>query len=109
MSSWAKPGVKVVCVREPSSAARAAYPQATWPVMNGIYTIRDTPIITHGRRKGEITLLLHEIVNPIIHQLGTVEPGMPLFAFRPLVAPTQEQDLELFRHLLEGQPVSIHA
>lgn len=101
MSAWVKPGVKCVCVQEPSAEAKASWPEAKWPVLNSIYTIRSAPLITHGPRKGGLCILVEEIINPVIPELGTAEPGFPAFAFSPLVSPTQEQDLEHFLPLLD--------
>lgn len=96
MSAWAKPGVKCVCVgggRKPG-----------WPERINDLGYRGKPKI------GDIC---------VVTGTSWVEPyglflkleGYPrnqsflAAAFRPLITKTQEQDVALFRHILDGLPV----
>jgi len=83
--SWAKPGAKVVCVD--------AFPLegSIWvspPVEGVIYTITDT-----FYQEGVLLLRLKELRN--FQDIGYLARR-----FRPLVSRTQEQDVDLFKSLL---------
>lgn len=98
MSSWAKPGVKCVCLDDRWEGASPLKKGAT-------YTIHAITL-GEGRHPGvKVTrgmgLLLVEAENP--HQPSV---GFSAARFRPLITRTQEQDLELFRHHLSGNSLS---
>jgi hypothetical protein len=102
MSSWAKPGVKCVCIL-PNAKWAAARWFADAPIGGSIYTIREVV-------DGGTALLLHEIQNRqciVEYEAGPAigEPCFGIWRFRPLITKTQEQDVALFRHILDGLPV----
>jgi hypothetical protein len=112
MSSWAKPGVKCVCIRTAPLALRVA--GANYPEVGVVYTVRKVVITSFGPHKGEPSLLLEEVVNtpainprlfPDVH--SPLEASMPVDAFRPLITRTQEQDIALFHHLLSPSPADV--
>lgn len=104
MSAWAKVGAKCVCIREPNASQRLS--GAAYPVKGQVYTVRDVRVVTFGKGAGDVCLLLEEIYNPAqlnayLGRQSPLEPGMPVDAFRPLITRTQEEDLAIFRPLLE--------
>jgi hypothetical protein len=84
---------------------RLVWPTARFPEVGVVYTIREVRTVTIGPNAGQPCLFLEGIFNPVIETLGNKEPGMPISAFRPLISKTQEQDVELFRHLLSPSPI----
>lgn len=90
MAHWAKPGVKCTCI---SDWGRWAGPEGEAPkappIKGRVYTIRETET-----RDGLLFLVLVEC-DP--------EEMFGVKNFRPVVSRTQEQDLELFQHLLVEQ------
>lgn len=91
MSSWAKPGVKCVCI-----TTRRSYHPLGWNVAVGqTYTIRSVEVSD----RGEVCIALVEFKN----WFGK-GPIWPIWAFRPLVTRDQEQDVALFRHHLAKAP-----
>lgn len=104
MSSWAKPGVKCVCIASPErvEAGRRKRPWGNFPSSGGIYTIRGSVFGSNGQH----FILLEEVQNPPrLSTVGVVEWGFPVSGFRPLITRTQQQDVELFRSLLTDLPV----
>jgi hypothetical protein len=100
MSSWAKPGVKCVCVDD-------TWPAGSWygvealPTRRTEYTIRSLVDCA-----GVPCCRLEEIVNaPLDYQEGVVEAAFALSRFRPLITRTQEQDVSIFTPLLEGHSI----
>lgn len=93
MSAWAKPGVKCVC-------------------LFGKWALNGTGPIVAGPREGEICTVASW---PIADAHGDVgfrlvgwvgEQDVFLAScFRPLITKTQEEDLSLFAHHLDGLPV----
>lgn len=93
MSSWARVGVKVVCVDD-------AWPENSWygyevlPVKGQAYTIRD--LVEY---EGTLCCLLVEVQNsPQDYNQGMIEAAFAVRRFRPLI--TQEDDVAMFRELL---------
>ena len=94
MAHWAKPGVKCVCVFD--GALPESMPLKSWhwtPTKGHIYTIVSVEQHAHG-----VGLTLKECATGN-HQIFSVR------RFRPLVTKTQEQDVALFQHMLDGQPI----
>ena len=107
MSAWAKPGVKCVCVVQPKlcfDVLGAGHPLSDYgikaPVSNQILTIRE---VTY-RRSG-VGLLFVEIDNSAVPTAGGEEISFAVEKYRPLITRTQEQDIALFRHLLDRLPI----
>lgn len=103
MASWARPGVKCVCIRTALPEHRVA--GAVYPEVGAIYTIRQVVTVSFGPSKGSTALLLCEIrndvsINPLLgYEVDSdKEAAMPISAFRPLV--TQSDDVAKFTHLL---------
>lgn len=96
---WAVPGAKVVCVKEGVNWRRILAPKmVAWPRVNGVYTIRGVFLY-----KGVVGMRMAEIVNPPVQfNHGCVEPAFGLGCFRPLITKTQEQDIEMFRKIAQG-------
>lgn len=91
--SWAKPGVKCVCV-DADSPPRSGIWLGDRLVAGATYTIvavTSSPLGLVG-----VTLLEADTPNPC---------GYWLARFRPLVTKTQEQDVAKFRHLLTPSPI----
>lgn len=87
MNSWARPGVKCVCVDA-----------SAWPTLTkgDVYTVTVTGI--HAR-SGRPVLWLEEASSG---GFFGVDPGFYQERFRPLITKTQDVDLELFKHHLGG-------
>lgn len=88
MGSWAKPGVKCVCVVQGDIG----------PKRHDVCTVDEVKADATG-----VWLVLSEYGWRHTDTLTTVERRRPLFRverFRPLVTKTQEQDVALFWHLL---------
>lgn len=98
---WAKPGVKVVCIKKtPWKSMLPGVPWIDWgetrPVYKGIYTLRDI----HSDDPGFVTLV--EIVNtPRLYVEGLSEKRFSLSCFRPLVSRTESEDLAVFRRIAD--------
>lgn len=90
MSSWAKPGVKCVCV-EPVEAL----------VKGSVYTIER---LLWADAWGEMGVVILGYRSP-----DNKQGGYRLSRFRPLITRTQSQDVELFRSLLTALPVGVEA
>ena len=92
MSTWAKPGVKCVCVK-----------RGTWMIDDG--SSRPGPMF------GEICTI-HAVETSgtsIILEGYRTNIGYDITRFRPLVTRTQEQDLEQFIPLLSTKPHEVDA
>jgi hypothetical protein len=92
--SWAKPGVKIVCVE---AIFDESYLIAfKFPVVKETYTIRAIAVFPDG-----VGFHLDEIRNPIVlTDKGILEPYFGAVAFRPIVS--LESDLEAhFTRLLD--------
>lgn len=97
--SWARVGAKVVCVDN-------AFHGGLLPVLQvgAVYEIfRVVPL--SGLHRGpyardRVGCALVGIHNPYMR-----DGSFALSRFRPLVTRTQEQDVALFTHLLQGKPV----
>lgn len=102
MSSWAKPGVKCVCIG--AFKPREGAPPVSFPEVGKTYTIRD--VRPARKRPGEVQIRLVELVNPANYRGpgGMTEPTFWLAKFRPLVPPkTQADDVALFAPLLTAK------
>ena len=64
------------------------------PIKNMIYTIRG--IIPPNKYKKEATVVLEEIVNPIIVEAGNVEYSWYFWHFRPV----KKTNIDIFREIL---------
>lgn len=90
--SWARPGVKVVCVRPPFGTG---YDWESHPEISGIYTIREVVVV--GDRTG---LRLVEIVNmEAAYRESFTEVVFLVHRFRPLTEVSESDTTEatLFR------------
>jgi len=105
MSTWAKPGVRVVYIND-HYGPEAWYGSETLPVIGRQYTIRE--IILMG---GEVPCCrLVEIENEVLdYTFGFYEAAFSLERFRPLITRTQDEDLEQFIPLLETKPHEVDA
>jgi len=95
MSSWAKPGVKCVCVDVRGEPGKHL-------AKGGIYTI-SAKMANRGNTglfRNVLSFVLVEVRNPL-----SPNGGFAAIRFRPLVTRTQSQDLALFTPLLETQGV----
>ena len=93
MSSWARPGVKCVCINGAGWYLDSARFDSDVAV-NRVYTIVE--VITDSRGQVGISLWgqpLGEFYN--------------VKEFRPLITQSQEQDVAKFRHLLSPSPVDV--
>lgn len=91
LNSWAKPGVKCVSL----ITFKNLEPFEVGPVKNGIYTIREVV----WEPNGSAGLRLREIKNDSFEYAdGFNECTFAIEKFKPLI--TQQDDLELFNHLL---------
>lgn len=97
--SWAKPGAKCVCVDDSPGVSDG--PKLT---IGQTYTIRDA---YWSPAFGRLHVRLCELKGRVsfYRGLGIAEGGYRVDRFRPLVSRTQEQDVALFTHLLDGLPV----
>lgn len=96
MTSWAKPGAKVVSL----ITFRNLEEDEVGPVESGVYTIRDVV----PEPNGTVGLRFEEISNePFDYADGFNECTFAVEKFRPLI--TQQDDVELFRHLLLPSPL----
>lgn len=82
-----------------------------YPVLGQIYTVRDVRVVTFGKGAGSCCILLEEIFNPAqlniyLGRQADSEPGMPVYAFRPLTTKTVEQDVQMILSLLTPEEVS---
>jgi hypothetical protein len=97
MSTWAKPGVKVVCVDVSGGP---------WVgdilVKGNVYEIEKVGLSPVTGRP-----VLYLVGNTNLHY-GVVT-GYLIRRFRPLITRCQEQDAHLFRRLLNGLPVEENA
>ena len=105
MSAWARPGVKCECIHQMvyQNVAQQVF-APTLPIKGAVYTIRETEISSISGRLG---VRLEEIRC----NLGPdgVEVSFSPAYFRPLITPTQEQDVEMFRQHLAGAPIGVDA
>lgn len=104
MSSWAKPGVKCVCIRAFN------YPSNRYqlPVKGQVYTVRNVEPGEGVYAHAGPFIRLVELTNPPHHSDG-VEPSFQASFFRPLITKTQEDDVAMFRHHLAGTPAGVDA
>lgn len=95
MSAWVKVGAKCVCVDgEQGPMWHANFDGCRLPTKGHVYTIRAIDSL-HG-------LLLSEIRNRRVRWVGGyVELHFRVDRFRPIITRTQEDDVALFRDLLE--------
>lgn len=94
MSSWARAGVKCVCV---DATPLYGDDKEIYPVEGQTYTVRSV-------EGGGVTL--QEVRNiPRLYSDGFGEVLFRISRFRPLVTRTQQQDVAMFSHLLTGAPV----
>lgn len=93
MSSWAKPGVKCICVNDGGWVVSSTSEIGTaGPAFGDVVTIRSV-----GRDIDGLFLIFHEWIGP--------DEEFVAFCFRPLADRTQEDDLALFTRLIEGAPM----
>lgn len=104
MADWiktAKVGDKVVCVSEFSKSEQHE-PWETFPVLGGVYTIRDI-----FPRQSGIYLVFEEIVNPKAHygDSGFTEAKFSARRFRPVTP--RKTDISVFERMLKtvGEPI----
>lgn len=87
--SWARVGAKVVCVDD--TAILGSLPLS----VGSIYTIVGVTVPPKNKhRVGR--LLLADVTNPL-----TGDGAFGITRFRPLITKSQEQDVAIFRHLLD--------
>lgn len=99
MSHWAKPGVKCVCVDNDE------HPEL---VVGRDYTIissRAPWVLAQGKYGNKSRFLIE--VSGVRNWDGSV--FFAVERFRPLITKTQEQDVALFRHILDGLPIGENA
>ena len=97
MSSWVKLGAKCVCVRLPIPDLIASDCMNALPVIGKVYTVND--ISTSPR--GLIVIGCAELDQTVYYDAQM---------FRPVVPPkAQEDDIALFRHLLQTTPAGVDA
>lgn len=102
MSSWAKPGVKCVCVDgRPHRIGGRPARYAALPSEGVIYTVQSVRPYRWSCGTVGIGIDLAEVRREVDGQ--PVPFGIS--RFRPLI--TQEQDVELFRHLLSPSPIDV--
>lgn len=103
MSAWAAPGVKCVCVGDLTHLGVDF--GVNTPVVGGTYTVRDAEFRLGP--DGGFGLLLVEVINaPQPLTSGRIgEISFDVCDFRPLVADTEEQNLEIFRPILTNTSV----
>lgn len=104
MSAWAVPGMKCVCkddsnwnFRNPSNRFRA-----NLPVKGQVYTVKDTWIGLNGIP----CVSLEELDNSHIPAAVGPEPGFRTIRFVPLIIKTQEQDVSMFKSLLNRTSIN---
>lgn len=101
MSTWAKPGVKCVCVIG-GVLHKGHPPKNGFPLEGRVYTIRElkfSPFHSNG-----LCAVLHELPNPWRGD-PDYDAGWAVARFRPLVTRTQSEDVALFRKLLVPEGV----
>jgi hypothetical protein len=103
MTSWARPGVKCVCIDAESERYTGLLrhvPGRVNPsfhlVLGRTYVVRE--VFRHPFAD-VMVVTLHGVPD------RTPEHGYAIARFRPLITRTQEQDLELFRPLLTPSPI----
>lgn len=94
MSSWAKVGAKVVCVNAQNDPGFQWFNEV--PVEGAIYRI--SGMVPDKNRPGKACLLFEEMRNG-----GS---GFAIHRFRPLTTKTQEQDVSMFKGLLNKTPIN---
>lgn len=98
MSSWAKPGVKCVCINDEWSDIQCRLlgvePPSRVPMINEVLTIKE--VFSHTFERGLAAASFHELGHDF---------GFATVCFRPLTTGSQEQDVALFTHLLDGLAV----
>jgi len=101
MSSWARPGLKCVCIGDRwDRLLLDAFDVHRVPMMNEVLTV-----VAVTSENGKVGLQFDEIPTP---------PSNPRLAwlvsmFKPLITRTQEDDVALFRDLLTDAPVEVDA
>lgn len=109
MSSWAKPGVKCVCVKSTPwvnyvDRGPSRYP-IVFPTYRQVLTVREV-----HNSYGGVGLRFEEIRNEplwIDEQGNSSEAMFDAELFRPIIEKTEEQDVAKFRHLLSPSPVDV--
>ena len=105
MSAWAKPGVKCVCIDGRILPGRILTTpiDLTVPKKGQTYTIRWVGIFTWPDGASGVGVHLEELAR-VPAPDGKVYP-FGLYRFRPLITKSQEDDVALFRSLLDALPV----
>lgn len=98
MTSWAKPGVKCVCVRGGTPLSDGFNLTGGYPVTGGIYTVDGV-----GRDEMYNQTLLYLVEFPCCQMIRGELRGWDASRFRPLI--TQSDDVALFKHHLVPQEV----
>lgn len=104
MSAWAKPGVKCVCIRDDWKGFEVyermgIHVPSRLPMINEVLTINEVmDDLSHvpGRVTSNIGLTFVELGH---------DWGFALDCFRPLITKSQEDDVALFRSLLDALPI----
>jgi len=104
VSAWARPGVKCVCIEGGTPNSDGMRLAGGYPVTGGIYTVDG---VSRDELFGKDILHLAEF--PTTAMVRGNLRGWDAARFRPLVTRTQEQDVSLFTHLLDGLPVGADA
>jgi hypothetical protein len=101
MTSWARPGVKCVCI---DAKPR---PGTEWrgdaPTLNAVYTIRSIFVGPYGGLSASFVELERSDSSKANYPGQLV--GYYIERFSPLVTKTLAQDIAKFRHLLTPSPV----
>lgn len=96
MASWAKPGVKVVCVDN------TGHPEL---VMGAVYTIIGCRPYEYSERSGgkfantKLCVKLDKVRN------WSAIPDYAVERFRPLVTKTQDEDVAMFKRIADDVPL----
>ena len=101
MISWAKPGVKCVCIDASPYESPGHPPLFGWPIERRVYTVKAVGQF-HPHYDG-VMLQIAELANPAL--IDGRDCGWDIRRFRPLITRTQEDDVALFRHHLAGAGV----
>lgn len=98
--SWARVGAKVVCV----DATRTNPFNAPELIEGATYEISDVTFATVrcGNQYGNACYAVRLVG---VQRLFRGSTPFAIGRFRPLISKTQEEDVALFTHLLEGKPV----
>jgi hypothetical protein len=89
---WAVPGAKVVCISAPLRSRKFSTP----PEVGAQYTIRETFISSHGTSAARLVE-----IKGTYSRKSKMERGWKLFRFRPLITRSQDDDMAIFRPILD--------